>query len=98
MATIWRGGRLMTTCLSQVLKAALDTGAIRTRTSMVTEMAGANTSQLPSLRSNSSMLQFNRGFAATGDSGASGPPDGQYISLNNLRDNPGANKTVSESR
>jgi hypothetical protein len=95
MANMWRGGRMMTPCLSQLLKIALDSGASRTSASMITEIPNCRAFQLPSLRSISSLLQFSRGFAA--DSGAAGPPDGQYISLNNLRDNPGANKTVSLS-
>jgi hypothetical protein len=63
----------------------------------MTEITGSSTAQLPSLRSLSSKLNFNRGFAAMGESGMYGPPDGEYISLNNLRDNPGASKTVSSS-
>ncbi|KAL4529265.1 hypothetical protein Ndes2526B_g04094 [Nannochloris sp. 'desiccata'] len=93
MATVWRGGRMMTPCLSHLLRGAMDSGVVKPITPTMTEIAISSTNQLPALRSLSSMLHFNRGFAALGESGGSGPPDGQYISLNNLRDNPGANKT-----
>jgi hypothetical protein len=86
---------MMTPCLSQLFRGVLDASVVRTTSSTMTEFASCSSAQLPSLRSLSSMLQFNRGFAANGDSGASGPPDGHYISLNNIRDNPGSNKTVS---
>ena len=95
MATMWRGGRMMTTCLSQLLKGALDSSVSRTSTSVVTQLTRCSAAEIPTLGSLPSGLHFNRGFGALGDSAGSGPPDGQYISLNNLRDNPGATKTVS---
>jgi len=97
MVTVWRGGRMMTACLSHLLRGALDSKLVGSRTAGMSEILSCSTEKLISLRSLSSKLNFNRGFAAMGESGGYGPPDGQYISLNNLRDNPGANKTVSSS-
>ena len=100
MANMWRGrGRAMMTGLSQLIQATAEARGAGIASTSYHEIMSANTSSLISLRALSSLIQqpLSRGFAAAVADGAppaSGPPDGHYIALNNISDNPGATKTV----
>ena len=75
---------LMTTRLSQLVKCASESSAVNSALSSLS-IIGCSFQTLRMLPS------ISRGFA---DSAASGPPDGHYVTLNSISDNPGANKTV----
>ena len=93
MATMWCSGRGMMTGLSQLLQRALDAGSGVSNVTSIQQIMGSTNNRLPSLRSLSS-VPFSRGFATGGEHSAAGPPDGHYVTLNTISDNPGATKTV----
>jgi hypothetical protein len=94
MAAAWRS-RTMMAGLAQLLQRTLDVGTAGACSSGLSQLMGASASRLPSLRALPMAMQSHgaRGFAASAD-GRAGPPDGHYIVLNDIRDNPGSSKTV----